>query len=98
MKKTLFVLFFAAVMTAQCAFAAPKPTTLEGSLSTNPRGSATFFTVGSNEYSFDSDSKIGKKVWKVCELEYTCIIKGVFKKDTISSIVSVTKGSKKASQ
>lgn len=76
------------------ANAASKKVTMTGMLNPNANGTATFFkTADGKEYTFDPLSKVGKKVWMICELEIPCTITGtVDKNDVIVSVSSVKKG------
>jgi hypothetical protein len=46
-------------------------------------------TGDGNQYQFDSDSKIGNKIWKICDRETPCTVTGTVNKYDI--FVSVTK-------
>ncbi|QXE89187.1 hypothetical protein KP001_11985 [Geomonas subterranea] len=75
------------------AYAASKKVTMTGMLSPNANGTATFFkTNDGKEYTFDPLSKVGKKIWKVCELEVPCTITGTVDNYGIASVTVVKKG------
>lgn len=93
MCKTLTCMF-AMLLVAQASYAANKKVTVTGLLSINARGNATFLTTSDGkEYTFESESKVGKKVWKVCDRDIPCTVTGtVDKNDIIISATAVKKG------
>lgn len=93
MRKAIICLF-AILLIAQVSYAANKKITVTGLISINARGNVTFLTTSdSKEYTFESESKVGKKVWKVCDRDIPCTVTGtVDKNDIIKSVTIVKKG------
>lgn len=88
-KKILSAFVFTCLI-SQVAVAGSKPVTITGKLSINPRGNATFFTMSDGtEFTFESESKVGKKVWKTCNHDLECTLVGaVVNNGMIDSIKS----------